>query len=154
LKIFLDYEGEKNMDQMIENAQTVVCPFLGYKDVPAAMAWLSAAFGFRQGAVIPSSGKSIVHAEMHVGDGVIILETAPQITTSLAPAWEAPGTHGIYVYVEDVDTQFRRAQAAGAKIVRTIEETIWKNGTRSFRVLDPEGYQWCFGDYKPSTASR
>jgi uncharacterized glyoxalase superfamily protein PhnB len=142
------------MDQMIENTQTVVCPFLGYQDVTAAVAWLSAAFGFKQGAVIPGSGKSIIHAEMHVGDGVIILETATQITTSLAPVWEAPGTHGVYVYVEDVDAQFDRAKKAGAKIVRTIEETIWKNGTRSFRVLDPEGYQWCFGDHKLSTAIR
>jgi uncharacterized glyoxalase superfamily protein PhnB len=126
-----------------------MCPFLGYQDVPAAVAWLSAAFGFKQGAVIPSSGKSIVHAEMHVGDGVIILESATQKTT-----WNTPATHGIYVYVEDVDAQFRRAQTAGAKIVRKIEETIWRDGTRSFRVLDPEGYQWSFGNYKPSSAGR
>jgi PhnB protein len=86
---------------------------------------------------------------MHVGDGVVILESATQKTT-----WNTPATHGIYVYVEDVDAQFRRAQTAGAKIVRKIEETIWRDGTRSFRVLDPEGYQWSFGNYKPSSAGR
>jgi uncharacterized glyoxalase superfamily protein PhnB len=137
------------MDQNSQNVQLTICPFLGYQDVPAAVAWLSAAFGFKQGAVIPSSGKSIVHAEMHAGDGVIILESATQKTT-----WNVPATHGIYVYVEDVDAQFLRAQAAGAKIVRKIEETIWRDGTKSFRVLDPEGYQWSFGNYKPSTDGR
>jgi uncharacterized glyoxalase superfamily protein PhnB len=131
-----------------------MCPFLGYQDVAAAVTWLSNAFGFKQGAVIPSSGKSIIHAEMHVGDGVVILETALEKTTCNGPAWSAPATHGIYVYVEDVDAQFRRAQAAGAKIVRKIEKTIWGDGTRSFRVLDPEGYQWSFGDYKPSSDGR
>jgi uncharacterized glyoxalase superfamily protein PhnB len=142
------------MDQIPENAQPTMCPFLGYQDVPAAIAWLSAAFGFTQGAVIPSSGKSIVHAEMHVGDGVIILETAAEKTALNGPAWNAPATHGIYVYVGDVDEQFRRTQAAGARIVRTIEKTIWGDGTRSFRVLDPEGYQWSFGNHKPSTDGR
>jgi uncharacterized glyoxalase superfamily protein PhnB len=126
-----------------------MCPFLGYQDIPAAVAWLSDAFGFEKGAVIPSSGKSIVHAEMHIGDGVIILESATQKTT-----WNAPATHGIYIYVGDVDAQFSRAQKAGAKIVRQIENTIWGDGTRSFRVLDPEGYQWCFGNYKPSTGGK
>ncbi len=137
------------MDQIPKNTQPIMCPFLGYQNVPAAVAWLSAAFGFKLGAVIPSSGKSIIHAEMQVGDGVIILESATQKTT-----WNTPASHGIYVYVEDVDEQFRRAQTAGAKIVRKIEETIWRDGTRSFRVLDPEGYQWSFGNYKPSIDGR
>jgi uncharacterized glyoxalase superfamily protein PhnB len=139
------------MDQISDNTQPTMCPFLGYQDVPAAIAWLSATFGFTQGAVIPSSGKLIFHAEMHVSNGAIILETATETTTLNGPAWNAPATHGIYVYVEDVDEQFRRATAAGAKIVRTIGETIWGDGTRSFRVLDPEGYQWSFGNHKPST---
>ena len=126
-----------------------MCPFLGYQDVPAAIAWLSATFGFKLGATVPSSSGSIVHAEMHVGNGVIILESATQKTT-----WNAPATHGIYIYVGDVEGHFRRAQEAGAKVVRTIEDTIWEDGTRSFRVLDPEGYQWCFGNYQPSTDVR
>jgi uncharacterized glyoxalase superfamily protein PhnB len=123
--------------------KTIMCPFLGYQDVPAAIAWLQEAFDFKLGAVIPSSGK-VVHAEMHVGDSIIILESATQKTT-----WNAPATHGIYVYVGDVDAQFSRLQKIGAKIVREVEQTIWADGTRSFRVLDPEGYQWSFGNYKP-----
>jgi uncharacterized glyoxalase superfamily protein PhnB len=137
------------MDQIPENTQPTMCPFLGYQDVPAAIAWLSATFGFKLGATVPSSGGSIVHAEMHMGNGVIILESATQKTT-----WNVPATHGIYIYVGDVDGHFRRAQEAGAKVVRTIEDTIWEDGTRSFRVLDPEGYQWRFGNYQPSTDGR
>ena len=136
------------MDQNSKNTQPTMCPFLGYQDVPAAIAWLSAAFGFELGAVVPSSGK-IVHAEMHWGDGVIILGSATERTT-----WNAPATHGVYVYVEDVDTHFRRTQEAGAKVVREIGETMWGDGTRSFRVLDPEGYQWSFGNHRPSTDGR
>jgi uncharacterized glyoxalase superfamily protein PhnB len=133
------------MDQIPENTQPTMCPFLSYQDVPAAIAWLSAAFGFKQGAVIPSSGKSIVHAEMYLGNSVIILETAIEKTTCNGPAWNAPGTHGVYVYVEDVNAQFRRAQAAGAKIVRKIQKTIWADGHEVFVCLTRKGTSGALG---------
>ena len=59
--------------------------------------------------------------------------------------------HGVYVYVEDVDAHYWQAQAAGAEIVFPPEETGW--GTRRYRVLDPEGYEWSFGNYRPATAA-
>jgi hypothetical protein len=54
------------------------------------------------------------------------------------------------VYVEDIDAHFERAQAAGARVVYPPEDTEW--GTRRYRVLDPEGYEWSFGNYQPGTA--
>jgi uncharacterized glyoxalase superfamily protein PhnB len=56
---------------------------------------------------------------------------------------------GIYAYVEDVDAHFARARAGGARVVYPPEDTGW--GTRRYRVLDPEGYEWGFGSYRPDT---
>jgi uncharacterized glyoxalase superfamily protein PhnB len=123
----------------------MACPFLGYFDVPAAVDWLSSVFGFKLHSTIPSSGKSFFHAKMLVGESVIIIEYSPD-----RPQWSSPGTHGVYVYVKEVEALFDRAQKAGAKIIRPLEETVWGDGTLYFRVLDPEGYQWSFGNHRPS----
>ena len=55
--------------------------------------------------------------------------------------------HGVYVLVDDVDAHFARSSAAGARVVFPPEDTDW--GTRRYRVLDTEGYEWSFGSYQP-----
>ena len=54
---------------------------------------------------------------------------------------------GIYVYVEDVDVHFERARSGSARVVYPPEDTEW--GTRRYQVLDPEGYEWSSGNYRP-----
>ncbi len=59
-----------------------------------------------------------------------------------------PAEHGIYVFMDDVDAHYERARTAGATIVFPPENTVW--GTRRYRCLDPEGYEWSLGTYRPS----
>jgi uncharacterized glyoxalase superfamily protein PhnB len=54
---------------------------------------------------------------------------------------------GVYLVVDDVDAAFARSVDAGASVVFAPEETEW--GTRRARVLDPEGYEWSVGTYRP-----
>jgi len=54
---------------------------------------------------------------------------------------------GIYIYVEDLDAHFERAMANGAKVVYPPEDTEW--GTRRYRALDLDGYEWSIGTYWP-----
>lgn len=63
-----------------------------------------------------------------------------------------PVEHGIYVVVDDVDTHYERAKAVGATIVFPPENTEW--GTRRYRCLDPEGYEWSFGTYRPALEAK
>ena len=60
---------------------------------------------------------------------------------------------GIYVYVDDVDAHFELARAGGARVVYPPEDTPWDTpwGTRRYRALDPEGYEWSFGNSQPDT---
>lgn len=60
----------------------------------------------------------------------------------------SPAGHGIYVVVDDVDAHHERARAAGAGSVYGPEDIGF--GTRRYRALDPEGYEWSFGTYRPS----
>lgn len=50
---------------------------------------------------------------------------------------------GVYVAVEDVDTHYEQAKAAGAEIIREIEDTDY--GAREYTARDLEGHVWSFG---------
>ena len=123
-------------------------PYLSYRDAAAALTWLAEAFGFTKTVAFRDSAGAVMHAEMRFGNGAIMLGTAEQAAESQR---NIPAEHGVYVYVEDVDAHFRQAEAAGAEIVFPPEDTEW--GTRRYRVRDPEGYEWSFGNYRPATGT-
>lgn len=124
-----------------------VYPYLSYRDTAAALRFLEEAFGFTTIARWDAPDGTVQHAEVTFGEGAVMLGTADYPT---APLDEASVGQGIYVYIEDVDAHFAKAQAGGAQIVYPPEDTEW--GTRRYRVLDPEGYEWSFGSYRPDTA--
>ena len=121
-----------------------LCPYLYYEDGPAAMDWLAKAFGFRERMRVEEEGGVIRHAEMELGDAVIMLGT-PEGHKS--PAHLGQVTVGMYLRVDDVDAHFERAKTAGAEI--DFEPTDQTYGDRSYGARDPEGHQWWF--YKPVT---
>jgi uncharacterized glyoxalase superfamily protein PhnB len=49
--------------------------------------------------------------------------------------------------VPDADAVYARAQAAGATIVRPLQQMEY--GSREFTVSDPEGHSWSVGTYDP-----
>jgi uncharacterized glyoxalase superfamily protein PhnB len=57
-----------------------------------------------------------------------------------------PGSTGCYVVTDDPDGLFARAVAAGAEVLRPLEDTDY--GSREFAVRDPEGNLWSFGTYR------
>jgi uncharacterized glyoxalase superfamily protein PhnB len=125
-----------------------IFPYLVYQDGAAALKWLAEAFGFEKTVEVPGPDGSILHAEMRFGASAIMLGTATREQCEQSP-WDLPAGHSIYVYVDDVDAHYERAKAAGAKIVYTPEDTDF--GTRRYRVLDLDGYEWSFGGYRPSS---
>jgi uncharacterized glyoxalase superfamily protein PhnB len=61
-------------------------------------------------------------------------------------------TVGLYVYVDDVDAHFERAQAAGAEIIRPPEDQEY--GDRRYDVADPEGHRWYFAAHIREVAAK
>ncbi len=113
-------------------------PGLRYRDERAAMEWLSRAFGFERHALVTDDDGSVVHAEMRLGPGILMLGAAPECAEGF----------NVYVYVEDVDGHYARARAAGAEIVRPLADTSY--GTREYGVRDLDGHCWYFGSYQPA----
>jgi uncharacterized glyoxalase superfamily protein PhnB len=122
--------------------------YLSYRDAPAALDWL-AACGFETVRRIDGDGGRVVHAEVRLGDAVVIV-ASNDLDYDHAVLVDQPTGHGIYLMVGDVDDVFARAVAAGATPVIEPEDTEWT--TRRARVLDPEGVEWSFGSYEPGVA--
>jgi uncharacterized glyoxalase superfamily protein PhnB len=58
------------------------------------------------------------------------------------------GTQSAYIIVDDVDAHYARAKAAGAEIIKEVEDQSY--GGRLYSCRDPEGHLWSFGSYDPS----
>jgi uncharacterized glyoxalase superfamily protein PhnB len=125
-------------------------PFLRYKDAPAAIEWLVAAFGFREQMVVPNSDGTVAHAQLSFGPGVIMLSTAREDDLRMkSPLDLGAVNQGTYVYLEDVDAHCERAKKAGADIVRAPDDTDY--GSREYTARDLEGHLWSFGTYRPGS---
>lgn len=121
-----------------------VFPILPYPDPRAAIAWLARAFGAVPTAVHPpEEDQPLVHAELRVGDGTVMLDRAGR-TDGPVPA---SGPVSLYVVVTDPDALHRRARDAGAEILMGLTDQPY--GSREFICRDPGGNAWCFGTYRP-----
>ena len=138
------------MDKSTSESLPTLFPYLSYRNSAAALKWLAEAFGFTPIADFRDPDGNVMHAELTFGNGAVMLG-ASTIHRTEEDLYTTPAEHGIYVYVSDVDAHYERAEAAGAHIVFPPEDTEW--GTRRYRALDPEGYEWSFGNYRPTPSA-
>ena len=127
-----------------------IFPGLRYRDAPAMIAWLGRAFGFTEHAVYRGAAGEVVHAQLALGSGMIMLSSArdDRFGAMVGAPGSGPGNgHSIYVAVDDVDAHHARATAAGAEILMALTDTDY--GSRDYICRDPEGHVWCFGTYWP-----
>ena len=133
-----------------------IYPCLGYRDAKAAIRWLCEAFGFEQRMVHQGEDREVAHAELSLGPGIIMLGSASDDMTAvdtdaIAAGGEADFSRipfALYVAIEDVDAHCERARAAGAEIVRELNDTDY--GSREYAARDLEGNVWSFGTYRPT----
>jgi uncharacterized glyoxalase superfamily protein PhnB len=120
-------------------AYPTLSPYVFYADLPAALEFLAAAFGFTERMRNTNPDGSLSHCEMAVGDSVLMFGTPPDYKN---PAQSGNVTVGLHVHVDDVDAHYARAVAAGAEADR--EPVDMPYGVRSYSATDPEGHQWYF----------
>jgi uncharacterized glyoxalase superfamily protein PhnB len=134
-------------------AQRIV-PFIGYEDAAAAIEWLQDAFGFEERRSARHEQDGVIgHAELEFGGATIYVSTPDgyvsprrlRETSELARrANDNPWViDGHFVEVDDVDAHCERARAAGATVLRELEEP--GIGFRIYTAEDPEGHRWMFG---------
>ena len=120
-----------------------VTPYLYYDDLRAALDWLGNAFGLTTRMSVPDPAGKLMHAEMTVADGVVMMGQTGMDGACVSPrSLNDANTQSLYIYVDDVDRHCATARAAGARIVREPEDQFW--GDRLYTARDLEGHSWSF----------
>jgi uncharacterized glyoxalase superfamily protein PhnB len=133
----------------MDYAPQAIYPVLRYRDARAAIDFLCEAFGFVRHAVYESSDGTVEHAQLAHGGGMVMLSTE---TDDDPRGWGSHAGNGWnYVVVPDPDAHYGRAKAAGATIIRELEDQEY--GSRDYSARDPEGNIWSFGSYDPALSA-
>jgi len=117
-----------------------VSPALAVDGAAEAIEFYKRAFGAKERFVMPGPEGTIAHAELEIGDSVVMLSD-PFPHSTVRPPKELGGTSvGVFVYVEDVDAVFEQAVNEGATVTMALEDMFW--GDRFGSVTDPYGHSW------------
>ena len=131
--------------------RTSIVPGMFYRNAPEAIEWLCRVFGFEKHAVYPGPNNTIMHAELTLGGGMIMLGSLQdnEHRRFMRQPDEIGGaeTRGLNLIVSDADVVYARAKAAGAEILFDIEDKPY--GGRGFSCRDLEGRIWNVGTYDP-----
>ncbi len=130
--------------------QSNIIPGMRYRDAPAAIDWLCNVLGFERRLVVPGDAGTIAHAQLTLGNGMIMLGSYLGDDPNdivVAPSTEGVLTQSAYIVVADIESHYRQAVAAGADIVMALQEQFY--GGSLYSVRDPEGQLWNIGSYNP-----
>ena len=120
-----------------------ITAYLYYENVAAMLDWLVRAFDFRERMRMPGPDGAVMHAEVELADGVVMMGCpGPDYRN---PKRLGQSTAGLYVYVDDVDKHYETARAAGATITETPTDQFY--GDRRYTATDPEGHVWFFANH-------
>jgi PhnB protein len=117
-----------------------VTPYLCVDGASAAIEFYAQVLGTTERMRMDAPDGKVSHAELQLGDALIMLaDEYPELGVRSPKAFGgSPVT--LSVYVEDVDAVFQRAQQAGAKVLRPLEDQFY--GDRSGQFEDPFGHRW------------
>jgi uncharacterized glyoxalase superfamily protein PhnB len=129
----------------------VLYPVIRYRDPDAAIEWLGRAFGLSERTVHRDDSGKVMHAELGLGDGMIMLgQAGPAGWMGGSEPHPMASTVSLYVVVEDPDAHHDQDVAAGATIVRELTDQSY--GSREYSARDLEGNLWSFGTYDPAAS--
>lgn len=124
-----------------------VYPSLIYDNASKMIDWLSQAFGFTARLVVPGPNDRIEHSELTYGAAVIMVASPSPERGFVSPRRQTGVSQALSIRVEDPDTHYTTAMAAGAVLIRPMKDEDY--GSRGYMVKDPEGHIWYFGTYRP-----
>jgi PhnB protein len=124
----------------IPGAYRRVTPCLVVQGAAAALEFYAAVFGATERMRIPGPRGDIVHAEIEIGDSVIIVEDEAKERGTAVPPADGLSSAYQFIYVEDVDAVLARAVQQGATLKRAAEDQFY--GDRDGFIIDPFGHGW------------
>jgi len=117
-----------------------VTPYLIVDGAAAAIDFYRRAFGAVELLRLEAPGGKLGHAEVRIGDSPVMLADEHPDQGALGPKTLGGAAVSLMLYVVDVDAVFARALAAGAEVVRPVEDQFY--GDRTGTLKDPFGHQW------------
>ena len=123
-----------------------VTPYLIIRGATEAIEFYKKAFGAVELFRIPAPGGTIGHAEIKIGDSMIMLADEHPSMGYTGPQTIGGSPVSLMIYVEDVDTVFDQAVKSGATVKQALEDKFY--GDRSGTVTDPFGHVWHISTHK------
>lgn len=122
-----------------------ITPHIVCENCAEAIAFYKKAFGAQEVLRMPTpDGSKIMHAEMKIGDSVLML--CDPMTPDCTPDPSSPTAIGLHLYVDDADATFAQATAAGATEKMPLMDAFW--GDRYGQLSDPYGHTWSIATHK------
>ncbi|HKE40492.1 MAG TPA: VOC family protein [Casimicrobiaceae bacterium] len=128
------------MVQPIPTGYAGVTPYLIIRGATRALDFYKKAFGAVELMRFPAPGGLIGHAEIKIGDGIVMLADEMPDSPYQSPQKFGGTPVSLMFYVTDVDKRFAQAVAAGATVQRELKDQFY--GDRSGTLVDPFGHIW------------
>jgi PhnB protein len=125
-----------------------ITPYLVVKGAAAALDFYKRAFGAKEILRFDMENGTVGHAEITIGDSrVMLADEMPGMPDAVIypPPSRGGSTVGMNLYVENVDSEFAKAVAAGATVKRPLQNQFY--GDRSGTVEDPFGHIWTLSSH-------
>jgi PhnB protein len=139
-----------NSVQPIPKGYHSVTPYLVVNDAARAIDFYKRAFGAQEKMRMDGPGGKIGHAELKIGDSIIMLSDEMPGSGMRSPRSPGGTAAGVFLYVENVDSIFKQAVSAGAKADAQPSDMFW--GDRFGKLTDPFGHQWSVATHKEDIA--
>jgi uncharacterized glyoxalase superfamily protein PhnB len=123
-----------------------ITPYMTVRDAARAIEFYKQAFGAKERGVMKGPEGKVMHAELVIGDSIIMLADEFPEFGSLSPQSTGGSGTGLHIYIEDVDSAFDRAVKAGATVEMPVADMFW--GDRYGKLRDPFGHKWSIGTHK------
>ena len=127
-----------------------VTPYLIVRGGVAALDYYKNAFGAEERFRMNGPGGTIGHAEIQIGDSVVMLADENPAWNAKAPEKGTTPPVQLMIYVEDVDATFKRAIEAGGAEIQPIKDQFY--GDRSGTLTDPFGHVWTIATHVEDVA--
>jgi PhnB protein len=117
-----------------------VTPYLFIKGAADAIDYYTKVFGAKERMRMPGPNGRVIHAELQIGDSVIMLADENLEIGAKSPKTLGGASSSLHIYLENVDKIAEKAVSSGAKLVRPIKDEFY--GDRAGTIVDPFGHMW------------
>ena len=134
----------------IPDGYHTVTPHIVLDDCAKAIEFYARAFGAEKLLSMPGPMGKIVHAEIKIGDSIVMMSDEMPSMPGQPGVFRAPkaaglATGALFLYVGDADASFDRAIKAGCTVRTPLTDMFW--GDRYGQVIDPFGQTWAIATH-------